>query len=77
MPVTWSAATDVATMTDEQFQAIVEVNLGATFRTIRAAIPHLRASRHGRVVTMSSLAAHNGGGPGTAIYAAAKAGIPV
>lgn len=65
----------IATMTDEQYAAIVDVNVGATFRTVRAAIPHLRNSEHGRVVTMGSLAAHNGGGPGTAIYAAAKAGI--
>lgn len=66
----------VAEMTDDHFDRVVSVNLGATFRTVRAAIPHLRAAgTAGRVVTMSSLAAHNGGGPGSAVYAAAKAGI--
>jgi 3-oxoacyl-[acyl-carrier protein] reductase len=66
----------VASMTDEHFAEVVEVNLGSTFRTVRAAIPHLRAAgTRGRIVTMSSLAAHNGGGPGAAVYAAAKAGI--
>ncbi|NUT46710.1 MAG: SDR family oxidoreductase, partial [Saccharothrix sp.] len=66
----------VAEMTDEHFDTVVSVNLGATFRTVRAAIPHLQAAgRAGRVVTMSSLAAHNGGGPGSAVYAAAKAGV--
>ena len=65
----------VAQMEDEHFDAVVSVNLGSTFRTVRAAIPHLRASPAGRVVTMASLAAHNGGGPGAAVYAAAKAGI--
>jgi 3-oxoacyl-[acyl-carrier protein] reductase len=66
----------VAEMSDEHFGRVVEVNLGATFRTVRAAIPHLRAAgTRGRVVTMASLAAHNGGGPGAAVYAAAKAGI--
>jgi 3-oxoacyl-[acyl-carrier protein] reductase len=66
----------VGEMTDEHFSKVVEVNLGATFRTVRAAIPHLRAAGPaGRVVTMASLAAHNGGGPGAAVYAAAKAGI--
>ena len=62
-------------MGDEHFDAVVSVNLGSTFRTVRAAIPHLRASAAGRVITMASLAAHNGGGSGSAVYAAAKAGI--
>jgi 3-oxoacyl-[acyl-carrier protein] reductase len=66
----------VQQMSDEHFSRAVEVNLGATFRTVRAAIPHLRtAGSRGRIITMSSLAAHNGGGPGSAAYAAAKAGI--
>jgi 3-oxoacyl-[acyl-carrier protein] reductase len=66
----------VADMTDEHFSKVVEVNLGSTFRTVRAAIPHLKAAgTAGRVVTMASLAAHNGGGPGGAVYAAAKAGV--
>ena len=46
------------------------------FRTVRAAVPHLRAAgTRGRVVTMASLAGHNGGGPGAAMYAASKAGV--
>jgi 3-oxoacyl-[acyl-carrier protein] reductase len=66
----------VADMTDEHFSKVVEVNLGSTFRTVRAAIPHLRAAgTKGRVVTMASLAAHNGGGAGAAVYAASKAGV--
>jgi 3-oxoacyl-[acyl-carrier protein] reductase len=66
----------VASMTDEHFAQVLDVNLGSTFRTVRAAIPHLRAAGpRGRIVTMSSLAAHNGGGPGAAVYAAAKGGI--
>jgi len=63
-------------MSDDHFSQVVEVNLGSTFRTVRAAIPHLRAAGpRGRVVTMASLAAHNGGGAGSAVYAAAKAGV--
>jgi 3-oxoacyl-[acyl-carrier protein] reductase len=64
-----------ADMTDEHFARVVDVNLTATFRTVRAALPALRASGAGRIVTMASLAAHNGGGPGAVAYAAAKAGI--
>jgi 3-oxoacyl-[acyl-carrier protein] reductase len=66
----------VAEMTDEHFSKVIEVNLGSTFRTVRAAIPHLRAAgTKGRVVTMASLAAHNGGGTGAGVYAASKAGV--
>jgi 3-oxoacyl-[acyl-carrier protein] reductase len=66
----------VAEMTDEHFSKVIEVNLGSTFRTVRAAIPHLRAAgTKGRVVTMASLAAHNGGGAGAGVYAASKAGV--
>lgn len=66
----------VADMTDEHFAAVVDVNLTATFRCVRAAWPHLvAAGTAGRVVTMASLAAHNGGGPGSVAYAAAKAGV--
>lgn len=65
----------VAEMTDEHFDRVVDTNLTSTFRTCRAALPHLARSAHGRIVTMSSLAAHNGGGPGSVAYAAAKAGV--
>ncbi|GAA2180509.1 SDR family oxidoreductase [Brooklawnia cerclae] len=65
----------VAEMSDEHYEKVVDLNLGSTFRTCRAAIPYLRESSRGRIVTMSSLAAHNGGGPGSVIYSAAKAGV--
>ncbi|SDS64517.1 SDR family NAD(P)-dependent oxidoreductase [Microlunatus soli] len=65
----------VATMTDDHYASVMEVNIGATFRTVRAALPHLEKSDHGRIVTMSSLAAQNGGGNGSTIYAAAKSAV--
>ncbi|MGH3586878.1 MAG: SDR family NAD(P)-dependent oxidoreductase [Pseudonocardia sp.] len=66
----------IAEMTDEHYRKVVEVNLGSVFRTVRAAAPHLKAAgTQGRLVTMASLAGHNGGGPGAAMYAAAKAGV--
>lgn len=53
---------------------IIDVNATSTFLTCRAAIPALREGG-GRIITMSSLAAHNGGGPGGVAYAAAKAAV--
>ncbi|MDG6105113.1 3-oxoacyl-ACP reductase FabG [Dactylosporangium aurantiacum] len=65
----------VGEMSDEHFARVTDVNLTATFRTVRAALPALRAAGSGRIITMASLAAHNGGGPGAVAYAAAKAGV--
>lgn len=65
----------VEQMTDEHYLSVVEVNLGSTFRTCRAVIPHLRRSDRARIVTMASLAAHNGGGAGAVLYASSKAAI--
>ncbi|WP_326763883.1 SDR family oxidoreductase [Streptomyces sp. NBC_01591] len=65
----------IAEMSDDHFDQVLSTNLTSTFRTVRAALPHLKQSSAGRIITMSSLAAHNGGGPGSVAYAAAKAGV--
>jgi 3-oxoacyl-[acyl-carrier protein] reductase len=61
-------------MSDEHWHHVLDVNLTSTFLTSRAALPALIESG-GRIVTMASLAGHNGGGPGAVAYAAAKAGV--
>jgi 3-oxoacyl-[acyl-carrier protein] reductase len=60
-------------MSLEQWRAAIDANLTATFLTCRAAVPHLRPG--GQIVAIASRAALDGGGPGAAAYAAAKAGI--
>ena len=62
-------------MTDEFWHSVIEVNLTVAFLTTRAAIAPLEASTGGRIVNIVSLAAQNGGGPGSVAYAAAKAGL--
>lgn len=61
-------------MTDAEWDDVLEVNLTGAFKTVRAALPALRKSGHGRVVFISSI---NGlrGNFGQANYAAAKAGL--
>jgi 3-oxoacyl-[acyl-carrier protein] reductase len=61
------------TMSDEHWHKVIDVNLSSTFYVVRAAAEHLKPG--GRIVTMSSLAAQNGGGDGASAYAASKAGI--
>lgn len=61
-------------MTDDDWQAVVDVNLTGAFHVLRAMAPHLRAAGHGRVVNITSI---NGlrGKFGQANYSAAKAGL--
>jgi 3-oxoacyl-[acyl-carrier protein] reductase len=62
-------------MTEAMFRQVIDVNLTSTFLCCQAAAPTMIARRTGAIVNMSSLAAHNGGGPGAFAYAAAKAAI--
>jgi 3-oxoacyl-[acyl-carrier protein] reductase len=61
-------------LTDDQWQAVVDVHLGGTFRFTRAAVPHLRQAGGGRIINVTSYTGLHGN-PGQANYAAAKGGI--
>lgn len=63
----------IRSMDPEAFERVVEVDLLGVWRTVRACLPHLVASR-GYVLVVSSMAAamHL---PGMAPYSAAKAGV--
>jgi NAD(P)-dependent dehydrogenase (short-subunit alcohol dehydrogenase family) len=61
-------------MEPELWHRIMDVNATSTYLTCRAALPALEESK-GVIVTMSSLAAHNGGGAGAVAYSAAKAAV--
>ncbi|MCW8084236.1 SDR family oxidoreductase [Sabulicella glaciei] len=62
----------VATMRDEAWRAVMEVNLDGVFRLCRSAIPALR--ENSAIVLLSSVAGHRGSRD-HAHYAAAKAGL--
>lgn len=61
-------------MTDDDFTAVVDVNLVGTFRVVRAALAAMTEARWGRVVVLSSIGAVYGN-VGQANYAASKAGV--
>jgi len=62
-------------MSEAIFRQVIDVNLTSTFLCCQAVAPSMIARGTGAIVNMSSLAAHNGGGPGAFVYAAAKAAI--
>jgi len=61
-------------MTDEEWNAVIDINLSGVFHVLRAATPALRRSSGGRMVLIGSI---NGlrGRFGQVNYAAAKAGL--
>ncbi len=61
-------------MKDEDWQAVLEVNLNAGMRLSRAALRGMMKRRWGRIIGISSVVGSTGN-PGQANYAAAKAGM--
>lgn len=61
-------------MSDADWDAVVAVNMTATFRLSRGVLRGMMKARWGRIINISSVVAV-GGNPGQANYAAAKAGV--
>ena len=64
----------VEQITEQDWDDIVDTNLKSCFLVTQAVLPGMRAQRWGRIVNLSSVAAHVGGVVG-AHYAASKAGM--
>jgi 3-oxoacyl-[acyl-carrier protein] reductase len=54
---------------------VMRLNLTAAMVCSRGVIPGMKSSGWGRIVNISSISAHTGGGPGGSHYAASKAGM--
>jgi 3-oxoacyl-[acyl-carrier protein] reductase len=61
-------------MKDEEWDAVIRVNLEATFRLMRAATKPMMKARFGRIITITSVVGATGN-PGQMNYAAAKGGL--
>ncbi|PYI54321.1 SDR family NAD(P)-dependent oxidoreductase [Paenibacillus flagellatus] len=64
-----------ADMTEELYETIMDVNFKSAVFVTKAVLPGMKAKGGGAIVNLSSLAAHDGGGPGASVYAASKAAI--
>ncbi|MFN8545301.1 MAG: SDR family NAD(P)-dependent oxidoreductase [Candidatus Binatia bacterium] len=62
-------------MGEAEWDRMIAVHLKGTFNCTRLFVPDMIAAGWGRVVSVTSVAGLNGGGPGLAHYAAAKGGI--
>jgi len=54
---------------------VMDINLTSTFLVCKHVIPVMKKQKSGRIINMSSMAAHNGGGPGAVAYATSKAAV--
>jgi 3-oxoacyl-[acyl-carrier protein] reductase len=61
-------------MKDEDWQAVIDVNLTANFRLARAAVRLMMKKRWGRIINVTSIVGVTGN-PGQANYVASKAGL--
>lgn len=59
---------------DEDWDLVVGVSLGGTFRLTRACVPHFRERGYGRILNVTSYTGLHGN-VGQAAYAAAKSGV--
>jgi 3-oxoacyl-[acyl-carrier protein] reductase len=69
------SALSIEEMTREEWDKVLNVNLGGTFFVIQAALPFLKQSRNPRIINISSLTGRNGGFEGSMCYAASKGGV--
>ncbi len=65
----------LAGMTEDLWDRVMDVNLKSVFLCSQAALPLMRRQGRGRIINVTSVAARNGGGPGSVAYATAKGGV--
>lgn len=66
--------TPIAEIEDEFFDSVVDLNVRSVVMASKAALPYLKKSGgKASVINLSSIAARNGGGPGSSLYASSKA----
>ncbi len=70
----WAKFQDPESISEDDWDVVMDVNLKSVWLMIRACLPHMRAQGEGRICNVSSGAARTGGIMGLH-YSAAKAGV--
>lgn len=60
---------------EDLYDRIMDVNLKSVYLVTKAILPLMKKQGKGRVINVTSVAARNGGGPGSIAYAASKGGV--
>ena len=58
---------------DALYDSVLDLNVRSVVAAVQAAVRHMHRAGRGSIINTSSIAARNGGGPGTLLYAGAKA----
>jgi len=66
---------EVADLTDEEFHRIMDLNITSVFAACRAAAPVMTKRGSGSIINLTSVAARNGGGGGSVVYATSKGAV--
>lgn len=64
----------IESMTPEMWDEVQDINLKGTFLSVKACLSHLKESKQGRVIVVSSITGPMTGYPGLSHYGASKAG---
>ena len=62
-------------MTEDLWDRVMEVNLKSAYLCSQAVLPMMKRQGKGKIINVTSVAARNGGGPGSVAYATAKGGV--
>lgn len=65
----------VAEMPDETYREIIDVNLTSLFHMCKLVIPIMQQQGTGNIINVTSVAARNGGGGGSVLYATSKGAV--
>jgi 3-oxoacyl-[acyl-carrier protein] reductase len=62
-------------MAEDLWDRVIAVNLKSVFLCSQTVLPTMKRQEKGKIINMTSVAARNGGGPGSTAYATAKGGV--
>ncbi|RME98628.1 MAG: SDR family oxidoreductase [Chloroflexi bacterium] len=67
--------TPVAEIPDDVYHQIMDINMTATFHMCQLVVPVMKQQGSGNIINVTSIAARNGGGGGSVIYATSKGAV--